>query len=129
MPIHTRWWDDQTSILIEKFKDDWSWEDVTQESLNVIYPMLETMDHPIALIQDMLGSHWIPSMTLLQQVKTMFSTAPLHTSISLVVIVSGEPSVDALLLNAYRLYGKDTCIYKTASSLPKAMQLIEQFQR
>ena len=128
MPIHTSWWDDQASILIEKFKDEWSWNDVTQESLQVVYPLLASVDHPIALIQDMLGSHWIPSMTLLQQVKAMFDTAPLHDAITVLVIVSGEPSVDALLLSAFQLYGKKSCTYKTAPSIPKAIELIEQFQ-
>lgn len=128
MPIHTSWWDNQTTVLIEKFKDDWSWEEVTQESLQAIYPLLSTQKQAVALIQDMLGSQWIPSMTLLQEVKAMFERAPIPDTVYLLVIVSGEPSVDALLLSAYQLYGKKTCAYKTAATIPKAIQMIEQFQ-
>lgn len=125
MPIHTEWGNPEHTVLIEQFRDDWSWKQVAEECQHVIHPLLENVTYPVTLIQDMLGSHWVPTMSLLREVETMLQT-PYPDNVKLLVVVSGEPSVDTLVVSAYQRYGDEDCTYKSARSIKQAIQIAEQ---
>ena len=122
MPIETHWANNKQSIIIEKFHDVWTWHQVSETCHSKIHPLLNNTEQPVVLIQDMIGSHWTPTVNLLQDVQEMMQT-PCPENIVMIVVVSGNPSIDALLVSAYKRSGREACVYQACSTVNQAIQI------
>jgi|GEM_PF-2375461 len=122
MPIETHWANNIQSILIEKFHDVWTWHQVSEACQTKIHPLLHNMNQPIVLIQDMIGSHWTPTTNLLQDVQETMQT-PCPENIVMVVVVSGNPAIDTLLVSAYKRAGQQSCIYQACPTVNQAIRV------
>ena len=122
MPIETHWANHDQSILIEKFHDVWTWQQVSKACQMKIYPLLEDVIHPVVLIQDMVGSHWNPTTNLLQDVQQMMQT-PYPDNIQMTLVVSGNLAIDTLLISAYKRCGQDGHIFQACSTINRALQI------
>lgn len=127
MPIELHWANQEQSVLIEKFYDVWTWSEVGEACLTQVAPIVQDSAHPIVLIQDMIGSHWTPTTKLMDEVKRLFQDAPCPKQIEMVVVVSGEVSVNALVTSAYRRFGNPDLVYEPCSTVNQAIQVATQF--
>lgn len=126
MPIETHWANNTQSILIEKFKDVWTWHQVAEACQSKIHPMLQDTSQAVVLIQDMIGSHWTPTTNLLHDVQEMMET-PYPENIMMVVVVSGNPAIDTLLVSAYKRSGRQVCIYQACSTVNQAIRIAGEY--
>lgn len=121
MPIEIHWANNDQSIMIEKFYDVWTWQQVADTCQNQINPALENITHPLVLIQEMIGSHWTPTTNLLQEVEQMMQT-PYADHVAAVLVVSGSAAIDTLVIAAYNRYGSPNCTYKSCKTVNEAIQ-------
>ena len=126
MPIENYWANNEQSILIEKFYDVWTWDQVIDTCQNHINPTLSPINHPVVLIQDMIGSHWTPTINLLSEVQRMMMT-PYHDNVSMILVVSGDAAIDTLVVAAYKRYGKADCTYQACSTINKAIIIANDY--
>jgi len=126
MPIEIHWANSAQSIIIQKFYDVWTWEQVGANCRTQLYPIVADLPHPVVLIQDMVGSHWTPTTSLLQEVET-FMRIPCPSNLELIVVVSGEASVDMLVTSAYKRYGQPYQSFKSAKTANAALQVANKF--
>ena len=122
MPIETHWANTSQSILIEKFYDVWTWQQVTEACQSQIHPQMADLIHPVAMIQDMTGSHWTPAPGLVQDVKKVMETA-CPDNIVMLLVVSGDSSIDTLVVSAYQRFGKADCTYQACKTINQALRL------
>jgi len=121
MPIEIHWANNNQSILIEKFNDVWTWQQVADACQMQIRPTLSNIPHPVILIQDMVGSHWTPTTNLLQEVQHMMKT-PYPNNVIMVIVVSGDRSIDALVTAAYNRFGGSECDYQSSPTVNQAIR-------
>lgn len=126
MPIENHWANTKQSILIEKFYDVWTWQQVIDACQSQINPALTDVSHPVVLIQDMVGSHWTPTTNLLQEVQEMMKT-PCPKIIQMLIVVSGNPAIDALVTAAYKRYGAAHCNFRSCATVNQAIQVASDF--
>jgi hypothetical protein len=126
MPIETYWANDTQSILIEKFHDVWTWQQVSEACQTKIYPQLNNISHPVVLIQDMMGSHWTPTTNLLKDVQAMMQT-PCPDNMVMLLVVSGNPSIDVLVISAYQRFDNEGCVYQACSTVNQAIRVAKDY--
>ena len=73
MPIDIHWANNTQSIVIQKFYDVWTWDQVSKTCRGELYPTITDIQQPIVLIQDMVGSHWTPTTSLLAEIEMVMS--------------------------------------------------------
>jgi hypothetical protein len=122
MPIDIYWANNKQSILIEKFHDVWTWQQVTTTCQTKVYPLLGNLSHPVVMIQDMVGSHWTPTTNLLQDVQATMQV-PYPDNVVMLLVVSGNPSIDALVISAYKRFGREDCVYQASSTVNQAIRV------
>jgi len=126
MPIEIHWANNTQSIVIQKFYDVWTWEQVGISCRTELYPAIMELSHPIVLIQDMVGSHWTPTTNLLQEVeKLMGISSP--ENLRMILVVSGEVSVDTLVVSAYKRYGQPHQAFQSAKTINAAIRVASDF--
>lgn len=126
MPIEIHWANHAHNILIEKFYDVWTWEQVAHACEVDISPLLSDPVAPTVLIQDMVGSHWTPTTNLLTEVQQMMKT-PYPDNVVMVIVVSGNPSIDTLVIAAYKRYGGEPTIYQSCPTTNQAIQIADEY--
>jgi hypothetical protein len=126
MPIEIHWANIAQSILIEKFKDVWTWQQVSEACETQIRSLVRDKLHPIIIVQDMVGSHWTPTTSLLQDVQNSLATSG-SDNIVMTLVVSGNPSIDALLVSAYKRSGQKDVIYQRCSTVNQALQVADDY--
>ena len=125
MPIFSRWYDEQQSLILTQYDNGWTWQQRLNHDVHIITPMINAGMRPIALMEDLRRSHWIPTPDFQQLVKETI-TAGTAFPIDVVVFISKEPSINALLVAAHQHHGADSRIYLSASTVEQACQLIQE---
>lgn len=126
MPIEIHWANNTQSIVIQKFSDVWTWEQVRVTCKKQLYPSINEMSHPVVLIQDMVGSHWTPTTSLLAEVEKLMNI-PQPANLPMLQVVSGNPSVDMLVVSAYKRYGDPNKVFQASSTVNAALRLAQDF--
>ncbi len=121
MPINIHWANNTQSIVIQKFSDVWTWDQVVVNCQTDLYPAIGQMSHPVVLIQDMVGSHWTPTTSLLAEVEKLMHIPQPH-NLPMIQVVSGEPSVDMLVVSAYKRTSDSNCIFQASSTVNVALR-------
>ena len=126
MPIDLYWANETQSILIEKFHDVWTWQQVSEACQTKVYPQISGLSHPVVLIQDMTGSHWTPTTRLLNDVQAVMQI-PCPANLVMLLVVSGNPSIDALVISAYQRFGDEGCVYQACATANEAIQIAKDY--
>lgn len=126
MPIENHWANANQSILIEKFHDVWTWQQMIDVCVEEIHPILSANTYPVVLIQDMIGSHWTPTTNLLQEVQQVMKS-PCPDRLKMMIVVSGDPAIDALVIAAYKRFGSPDRVYRSCSTINKALQIASDY--
>lgn len=127
MPIELHWANNEQSILIEKFYDVWTWAEVGMTCHHEIVPLVMDSASPIVLIQDMIGSHWTPTTQLMRDVEQLMHKYPCPHQVRMLLVVSGEASVNTLVSSAYRRFGNPNQIYQASPTVNQALEVAHTF--
>jgi hypothetical protein len=95
MAIAVAWYDIGQTILLYRFSPEWTWEEFF-EIKQQADAMLDTIDHPAALIFDLTRSEILPTDALSNARRIIRSRHPIGTPVFLV-------TQDKFLLHLYRV--------------------------
>ena len=125
MPIRSTWDGPEHSVIITTHSGQLTWQELDDHDENVILPMLEDIDTPIAMIKNIAMSYWLAPNEFIPWVK---KTAQLYQAhdVKAILFVTRDQLVGALLENAFQQYGLTDCHYEHTPSLDAAQARLAQ---
>lgn len=124
--IHAYWGDASKKSIIVKYPVNWDWEEYALLRQEHIFPMMDSVSHPISVIHDFLEANVVPPNTLLKIRQFANST---HSNFSgLMVVVGGTTFLRRLFDFANRNY-LDAIRTVFTDSLEDALLITETITR
>lgn len=122
MPIHTRWFNDDRTILLETFQGSWSVADY-QAMVDQAAAMLATVPHTVHIIVDATTSGRVP-VNIISGITYAMKRVPANQGIT--VFVHVDVFINALIGLATRLNPRLGATLFSADTLDDALALIVQ---
>jgi hypothetical protein len=125
MGLHTRWYNDDHTIIHVKFDPRWSWDDVAHVD-DITDDMMESSPHPkICLLVDMSATRLVPKSTATGRIREILDFG--HPKTGILVVVGVQMFVRLMLETLLRAVRGDRNRLFFAESIEEAEELIGNY--
>lgn len=128
MSIFSQWLDAEQTIIISHYDCDWEWEDLAYHNETMLLPMLESVNHPVAIISDMSQSDLLPEDDngyLIGKLVELGHTYN-HCDVDMVMFVHDEELLGSVISSIHRQFVNKGRKYYHTNTIDNAISVIRE---
>lgn len=124
MTTIVEWLNVEKNILMLTRNEPWTWNQF-RECGQQAADLLESVDHPVYLIDNLQGNSFMPPTGFVENLKWVVANVHCHRNIQAVITVASR-AIQPLFIPAIKQYGAPNREYLFVETLDQALNLIRE---